>query len=387
MQLNRHGYVLKKSFTTRLIHLFDLCGSALFRYAKQSDLNPKRIAVLRLDHIGDVVAADAFISQLHRQHPNAEIYFVTSPAGSKVFMNRTTAMCGPIHEMIDVQVSWFQSNSSIFSIWSSFFKLKNALSKINADHVIDLRGDVRHILAARMALPSAYIRSFGITGGKFLLNECVVPDLNTHAIMRNMSFLKHPANCGEVHLSERLASQPLQAGVFTPQSDKTYIVIHPSAGTLAKRWSAERWAELVGLLLKHPRYEVVWVGDSSCESVYQEVDKSMGVHFFERSTNLIGQIPLESLGTLLAMCQVLVSPDSGPVHIAAAQHVPTVVLFSGTSLPEEWTPWETEFQILHRPVPCSPCYRTVCNQPRHHCMLDILPTEVFDAIEDLTMRE
>ncbi|MCA9396675.1 MAG: glycosyltransferase family 9 protein [Candidatus Omnitrophica bacterium] len=383
MKLSKRGYAYQSKVRQAVAYAIDRVGSFIFSYPQSESVPAKRILVIRIDSIGDVVITDPFLTCLKKENPNADIIFLTTNAGKQIFALRTADQGGPISELQAFDCKWFSKNT--YRLFSELITLKKVIQSVRADKIIDLRGDVRNLFAARMAAPNAVIESFGITGGRFLLNRVFDYPQKGHAAERNFVFLKNKYTVADISLSQSLSSKPAE-----PFSDKQKtsgrirIAIHPGAGTDAKKWSTARWAKLTELISHRSRYEIFWIGDASCVELMNDIR----LKYRGKSTHddfKLNRIPLESLGWSLAECDLLVSADSGPVHIAAAQKVPTIVLFSGTSLPEEWTPWKTKNLIIRKPVPCSPCYRTTCFQPRHDCMLDITPEEVFDAIEDMTM--
>lgn len=383
MKLSGKKYAYQNRLKRTIVGTADFLGSLFFRYPRNDQAVYRRILVIRTDSIGDVVICDAFLSRLKEENPDASVIFLTTPAGKKIYSRRTAQYGGPIDELRSFDCKWFSKKS--YRLFSDLMHLKKIIRSVKADRIIDLRGDVRNILAARMASPESFIESFGITGGRFLLNQIHEYPETGHAVERNFVFLKKKYAPSEISLSPDLASEPFAFSYSeTGKPDRLRIAVHPGAGTNAKKWSPVRWSALAEMVLKRSRYELFWFGDVSCLQILEEIKSDLRVKGVAAEFKL-NQIPLESLGFVLADFDLLISADSGPVHIAAAQKLPTIVLFSGTSLPDEWTPWKNKSQIIRKPVSCSPCYRTACNQPRHDCMLDIKPEEVFDVIEDMTM--
>ena len=87
------------------------------------------------------------------------------------------------------------------------------------------------------------------------------------------------------------------------------------------------------------------------------------------------------LGALLERCKVCLTCDSGPMHIAAAVGTPTVALFGPTN-PTRHRPYSKGHTIIEKPVSCRPCYKRTCYRKDipYHCMQEINPTEVVNAI-------
>ncbi|EAY72076.1 ADP-heptose [Burkholderia dolosa AU0158] len=82
-----------------------------------------------------------------------------------------------------------------------------------------------------------------------------------------------------------------------------------------------------------------------------------------RAVPLAGALPLGELGALIETADLLLSNNSGPVHLAAALGTPVVDLYALTN--PQHTPWRVPHRALNVDVPCRNCYRSVCNQPGH----------------------
>ena len=97
--------------------------------------------------------------------------------------------------------------------------------------------------------------------------------------------------------------------------------------------------------------------------------------------NLIGKTDILQLGALLEMCDVCLTCDSGPMHIAAAVGTPTVALF-GPTAPNRHRPYGEEDTVIEKPVPCRPCYKRTCHRQdtQFLCMKEITADEVVQTL-------
>ena len=91
---------------------------------------------------------------------------------------------------------------------------------------------------------------------------------------------------------------------------------------------------------------------------------------------------MRDLCLLMKRFRVFIGPDSGPTHIAASLGVPSLFLYSGTNVFEQWKPLSEAAVILRHSVPCSPCHLEVCNVQGHPCMSEIKPEAVLKALEE-----
>ncbi|ARP83397.1 glycosyl transferase [Bordetella genomosp. 8] len=100
-----------------------------------------------------------------------------------------------------------------------------------------------------------------------------------------------------------------------------------------------------------------------------------------RLVNLAGALTLGEFGALIARASLLISNNSGPVHIAAALGTPIVDLYALTN--PQHTPWEVPHRLLYRDVPCKYCYRSVCPLGHHACLSAVDPWQVAQAAFEL----
>jgi ADP-heptose:LPS heptosyltransferase len=78
---------------------------------------------------------------------------------------------------------------------------------------------------------------------------------------------------------------------------------------------------------------------------------------------------------------VLVSNNTGPVHVASAVGTPVVVLYALTN--PQHTPWAVPCRVLNHDVPCQPCYKSLCPEGHHDCLRKVAPMEIVRAVREL----
>lgn len=155
------------------------------------------------------------------------------------------------------------------------------------------------------------------------------------------------------------------------------IGINPGAAYgSAKCWLPERFRAVTERLLEDPRNAILYFGDQAGASLVQEICKDLP----ERVVNLSGRTTLRELMALIQKCRVLLTNDSGPMHIASALNVPLVALFGSTS--DVATGPYGGGKVIHKHVSCSPCYKRVCPID-FKCMKQISVDEVYDAINKM----
>jgi ADP-heptose:LPS heptosyltransferase len=100
-----------------------------------------------------------------------------------------------------------------------------------------------------------------------------------------------------------------------------------------------------------------------------------------RSYSLAGRLTIEEMAGVLQISPLLISNNSGPVHLAAGLGTPVVVLSALTN--PQHAPWNVPSRVLSHDVPCKYCYKTICPEGHHNCLRLITPSTVIEAARSL----
>ena len=161
-------------------------------------------------------------------------------------------------------------------------------------------------------------------------------------------------------------------GVGSLGDGRVLVALCPgSINSRAKRWPAERYAELADLLIEELQAEVMLIGSAAEADVSQEVSRQMR----NQPVMLTGQTDLAELVAILSQVDLLVTNDTGPAHIASALGRPTLVIFGPTN-PLTTRPFSSDGEIVRQPPDCAPCMLRDCPID-HRCMTAITPDHVF----------
>ena len=155
------------------------------------------------------------------------------------------------------------------------------------------------------------------------------------------------------------------------------IVLNPGANWEAKRWKKECFAEVGDKLSGEYRKKIVIIGGKKEENLAEEVKNLMK----ESAVNLAGKTTLGELAALLKGSSLLITNDTGPMHLASTVKCPIVAIYG----PGNWLrygPYENRHRIVHSNFPCSPCNVVKC--PRNFlCMKLIKVSDVLQAANEL----
>lgn len=146
------------------------------------------------------------------------------------------------------------------------------------------------------------------------------------------------------------------------------VTINPNASSLCtlRRWPAAHYEELLRTLLReYPDYHYVLIGSKSENEYVQSICDSCGTGL-ENLVNAAGQTSIGDLMVLLEMSELLVSNDSGPVHLAACYQTNTLVLY-GPETPMLYRPLNPNARVLYKGLYCSPCINVLDNKSFEEC--------------------
>jgi len=147
----------------------------------------------------------------------------------------------------------------------------------------------------------------------------------------------------------------------------------------AKRWPARYFADLASKLSAQGRS--IWLfGSDKDREIGEEIARASG----GTAVNLCGKTDLATAIDLLSLAEVVVSNDSGLMHVAAAVGRPVVALY-GSSSPEHTPPLSKVSRIVRTGIDCSPCYARECPLGHFKCMIDLAPERVLREITAITV--
>lgn len=153
-----------------------------------------------------------------------------------------------------------------------------------------------------------------------------------------------------------------------------YVVVHPGASVPARQYPADKCADVVELLARRG-HRVVVTGSAAEQQLAKHVAGSDGV-------NLGGKTTLAELAAVLSKASVVVAPNTGPAHLAAAVGTPVVSLFAPVVPAARWAPYGVPTAVLgDQRAPCKDTRARACPVAGHPCLSSVDPVEVADAAD------
>jgi heptosyltransferase-2 len=184
---------------------------------------------------------------------------------------------------------------------------------------------------------------------------------------------------------EREKARETLKGAFGDDYKAPIIGINPGATYgPAKRWPAERFAELISRIINELNGRIIIFGSPSEVELANEIVTSASriTHHASHILNMAGETDLRELAAFISECDAFVTNDSGPMHMASALFVPTVAIFGSTD-PATTSPFGEGHMVVTKNLPCSPCLERECPEGHLRCMDEITVNDVFNALKGL----
>jgi lipopolysaccharide heptosyltransferase II len=360
-------------------HPLPLCSPAF---------HPTRILIIRLDLIGDLVLSMVLVRVLRRTYPQAELDLISVPASARVIEGDPDVTLLPGY---DPNV-WRRPQALLRrENWRELQTLLRQLRGREYDLAISVFGRWASILAAL----SGARRTLGFRRESFagLLTDGVAgghwaPAERKHEVDYCLELAR--AAGGIVQATDRwsclyVQQQSLQEiehilQAHGVQPGPPLIACHVSATNgQSKRWPVPYWALLLDRLVREEGAVVVLSGAPADRPLVEKITARM----CEQAVNLVGQTSLTQLAALLKRADLLISGDSGPMHMAGAVGTPLVAIHGPTD-PALSGPLSQQAVILRSDIWCSPCYQARdtadCRFFTTQCMKDIGPAQVLAAV-------
>jgi lipopolysaccharide heptosyltransferase II len=373
----------------RLCSVLAIGARLLGRGRSPGSLDPRvvrRILVIRLDLLGDLVNSMPAVAALHERFPLARITMLTLPYTAAI--PRQFAFVDEVltfdPRTLRVPRNWLRPGTL-----GNTLALALALRRARYDLCLSLYGPVAGIWAfvsgARRRIgyageARAALFTDPLPGGRFDRREHEVRwDLRLAAAAGASPAYRAPTLQVWPEAAARMTERLVALGVGP--GDRVIGIHGGAVNGSAKRWPATHWAALADRLIASHRVRIVLTGSANERSISESIRSRMR----ETPIVLTGETDIDELLAVLARCDLVLSGDSGPLHLAVALGRPAVALYGPTD-PATYGPSPGPGQdviVLRRGLPCSPCYTlhatAECPYGQPACMIDMTVGEVFEA--------
>jgi lipopolysaccharide heptosyltransferase II len=158
---------------------------------------------------------------------------------------------------------------------------------------------------------------------------------------------------------------------------RPWAVVHPGATASSRCYPPELYAAAARALVRDWGWQVVFTGSAGEAPLVDAIRAAMEAP----ARSLAGCLDLAELAALFAEAPLIVTNNTGPMHVAAAVGTPVVALYALTN--PQHTPWDVASRVLSHDVPCRNCYKSVCPEGHHACLRAVRPEAVVAAALEL----
>jgi ADP-heptose:LPS heptosyltransferase len=339
--------------------------------------SPKRILILRLERIGDLLMTLPAIADVRALAPDAEIDLVVGSWNADL-----ARALDPVMRVLSLDAAWLAREGHGLSL-PSLIRAARHWRDVPYDLGLNFEPDVRSnvLLAASGAW---WIAGYRSGGGGALLDVALDYDRAAHTsdnarrLVSTVFGRTPPAQAAPALIVPSEAhdnASRLLAGARGP-----LIGVHVSGGRAIKQWPPERFADVAHRLIETLGATIVLTGSSSDRGLVDQVTQALPA---ERVIDVARHLDLLTVAAILERLDLLVTGDTGPMHLAVAVNTPVVAVF-GPSDPARYAPRGPYDRVVRVDLPCSPCNRirlppARCVGHTPDCLASIRADSVFAA--------
>jgi ADP-heptose:LPS heptosyltransferase len=345
-------------------------------------LAAKRVLVVRLDNLGDVLVTTPAIHAIRQSLPHASITLLASRVGAQV-----GALNPDIDDVIVYSAPWMDP-------WRELPLDPDREQRLIAE-IREREFDAAVIFSSfrQSPLPAAYLcylagiplrLAASIDGpGSLLTTRHKHPERMMHEVERGLDLV------GAVGMSttdDRLVLAPPPAATahiaHLTTGNGPLVVVHPGCSMPARTYPWELYAEVVSRLVQQLHTRIVLTGADHERPMVNALLNRLPPGARLSVEAAAGTLDFPAFCGLIQAADLTITNNTGPMHMSAALGTPVIALFALTNPPEQWGPWRVPHRLLYREAPCRLCYSRVCPVD-HACLVGVPPQEVVTTAAEI----
>jgi lipopolysaccharide heptosyltransferase II len=350
----------------------------------------RRILAVRLDNLGDVLVTSPAIHAVKASLPGSELCLLTSPVGAQV-----ARLHPDIDEVIVYEAPWMDPWQKL----AQNSKREQQMIAMLKERQFD--GAIIFTSYHQSSLPSAYLcyladiplrLAASIDGpGSLLTTRHKHAESMMHEVERGLD-LVHAIGIS-TSARDLVLKVPDKArediyeflSVHNVDPFRLLVVIHPGCSMPARTYPSDLYAQVIDLVIERLGATVVLTGTRDEQALIEHILNEVQEQHRNAILACAGSLQFPDFRALIEAADLMITNNTGPMHIAAAVKTPVVALFALTNPPEQWGPWHVPHRQLYYDVPCRICYKRICPY-NHECLRMVTPESVVDAARELLVE-
>jgi ADP-heptose:LPS heptosyltransferase len=317
---------------------------------RRPPLEPRRILLLRLERIGDLLMALPAIADVRALAPGAEIDLIVGSWNADL-----ARAIASVTRVATLDAAWLARDGGGLGL-ASLMRAAGHWRQARYDLAINFEPDIRSnlLLAASGAAWTAGYRS---GGGGALLDVALDHDDRAHTTDNARGLVTTVFGGSPSSKTGRILVVPAEshsrAARLLPAARGPLVGVHVSGGRAIKQWEPDRFAEVARRLIASCNATVVLTGSAGDRPLVDRVKHALPA---ASVIDAAGDLDLLTVAAVLERVDVLITGDTGPMHLAVAVGTPVVAVF-GPSEPARYAPRGPHDRVVRVDLPCSPCNR------------------------------
>lgn len=337
----------------------------------------RHILIIRFSSIGDIILTSPLIRAVRRQYPEAEISFAVkkeffdvvkhNPHIDRFFVYDKQAEGKALkalrQEVKATRFDWIidihKNFRSLFLKYGSGAALKTSYSKQIFKRTLLVKLGINRY----KTIKPVYLRYFEAVKKKNIVDDGQGTEVFVADQMVNA-------------MRERLSDD----GCLV--ADRALVAVCPGARWATKRWMSEGFQEVARRLVQDHKAFIILLGGKGDAATCQQIHQTLP----NDSLNYAGQLSLLESSAMLSFSRIVITNDTGMMHMAQAQKRPVVAIFGCTTKELGYFPIPENSVVVEHALSCRPCThngRHECPKKHYDCMKKITPDQVFEAAETL----
>ena len=321
---------------------------------------PKRILIVRISALGDIVFCTSLLEGLRRTYPTAHIAWLVEPNFGGILEGDPR-----INEIIRLPSGAMKSLSGLRAARAMLRQ------EPKFDWVIDAQGLLKSRFLARCVKASRYFGFESKEPGAFLMNRLFAKGGDPAQISSEYRYLAAELTGPDPGpprlMPSRMSRERAQKILENTSLDAGFIALCPFTTRPQKHWREEHWGTLAHKLMDLGIGRCVLLGGPQDREAAKRIMAGMP----RGSVDLVGATPLPDIAAVIDSARLIIGVDTGLTHIGIAVRRPVIALFGSTRPYTEGA--DTALRVVFHPLPCAPCKRNPTCGGTFACMRDLSP--------------